>query len=314
MEKKIKEKKISVIVPVYKCIECLNDLYIQLKNVLLLISNNFEIIFINDASPDNTWHIIKNIAKKDKKVKGLNLSRNFGQHHAIIAGIDHVNSDWVVVIDCDLQENPADIKRLYDKAIEGFDMVLAKRITREDTFLKIFTSKIYFYIFNYFTDTKANNDIGNFGIYSKKVIESIKEFKEQNRVFSLLTNWTGFNRAVINITRYKRKSGKSSYNIRKLLKLAVESIISHSNKPLKFTVFLGLILSFSSFLIGLWLITQYYIYSISVKGWTSLIVSIYFLSGLILGAIGMLGLYIGKIFDQVKNRPFYIISDKINIK
>jgi len=300
--------EISVVSPTYKCSECIEELYRRLVLSLEKITDTFEILFVNDGSPDNDWEIIKDIAKRDKRVKGINLSRNFGQHYAITAGLDYAIGNWIVVMDCDLQDQPEEIKKLYNKAQEGFDVVVGKRKERKDKFFKKLTSKFFYIVYNYFVETKINNRIGNFGIYSNKVIQSINKMREQNRSFGLFAIWVGFSRIEIDVIHAKRNLGQSSYTLKKMIALALDSIITYSDKLLKLSIKTGFILSFVSLVYSLWTIIKYLIWGIPVRGWTSMFVSIYFLSGLILGSIGILGLYIGKIFDETKNRPLYIIE------
>jgi len=299
---------LSVVVPVYGCGKCLNKLHQRLVQSISEFSENFEIIMVNDKSPDSSWEEIQSLAIKDKRVKGINLSRNFGQHYAISAGLDHSSGEWVVVMDCDLQDKPEMIPRLHNKAKEGYEVVVGIRAERQDSFFKKTTSKLFFKIYHYFTDVKIENSIGNFGIYSKKVIDNITQIKEQNQAFGLFVLWLGFNRAEIEIEHSQREHGKSSYNLKKLTDLAIDSILSHSNKPLRISVKLGFILSFISFLYSLWLVLSKIIWNVPIEGWTSLMVSLFFLSGLIIMSIGMLGLYIGKIFDETKQRPLYVIA------
>jgi len=299
---------ISIVIPVYGCSECLEILYQRLCGALSQITEHYEIIMVNDASPDDSWSNIRELAKKDPRVKGINLSRNFGQHYAITAGLDHVNGEWVVVMDCDLQDKPEMIPRLYNKTKEGFNVVVGIRTKRNDSLLKKITSRLFFKIFYYFTDVHIENSIGNFGIYSKKVINNIKKFKEQNRSFGLFIIWLGFSRAEIEIEHGFREHGKSSYSLKKLTDLAIDSIVSHSNKPLKLSVKLGFILSFASIIYSSWLIMSKLLWNTPIQGWTSLMVSLFFLAGLIIISIGMLGLYIGKIFNETKQRPLYVIE------
>ncbi|NOQ17304.1 MAG: glycosyltransferase [Methyloprofundus sp.] len=304
----MKKKHISIVIPVYGCSACLEYLYQRLQTSLTPITEDFEIIMVNDASPDDCWPIIQQLAKKDSRVKGINLSRNFGQHYAITAGLDFTSGDWVVVMDCDLQDQPEMIERLYNKAQEGFDVVVGVRAQRKDKFLKKLSSKVFYKVFHYFTDTKIDKSIGNFGIYSRKVITSVIKFKEQNRSFGLFVIWLGFSRAEIDIEHAQRTHGESAYTFRKSLNLAVDSIVSHSNKPLKITVNLGFFLSTFSFLYSIWLITSFFVWETPVPGWTSVMVSLFFLAGLTIASIGMLGIYIGKVFDETKNRPLYIVD------
>ena len=299
---------ISIVVPVYGCSTCLLVLYQRLQKSLSLITEDFEIIMVNDASPDDSWQVIKQLAKRDNRVKGINLSRNFGQHYAITAGLDFAGGEWVVVMDCDLQDQPEMIERLYNKAQEGFEIVVGIRSHRKDKFLKKLASKLFYKFFHFFTDTKIDKSIGNFGIYSSKVIKSVNRFREQNRSFGLFVIWLGFSRAEIEIEHAAREHGKSAYTLRKMIDLAFDCILSYSNKPLKITIKLGFILSFFSAVYSLWLIISYYLWSTPVPGWTSVMVSLFFLSGLIISSIGVMGIYIGKVFDETKNRPLYIVD------
>lgn len=300
---------ISVVTPVYGCCKSLNSLYKRLESTLSSITSDFEIIMVNDASPDDAWDTIKRLANKDKRVKGLNLSRNFGQHYAITAGLDFADGDWTIVMDCDLQDQPEEIIKLYNKAQEGYDVVFGRRLDRKDSVFKRFTSKLFYKIYDYFTDSNVDNTIANFSIISKKVLISLRKLKEQNRSYPLFINWVGFNRTNINIEHASREEGKSSYTIEKLINFAIDSIVSQSNKPLKLSIKFGFLLSFLTMFYAIWLVARYFLYGTVVEGWTSVMVSLYFIGGLIFANIGILGLYIGKIFDETKNRPLYIISD-----
>lgn len=299
---------ISVVIPVYKAEGCINELYKRLVTTLELITYDFEIILVEDCGGDKSWEIINALALKDCRVKGIQFSRNFGQHYAITAGLDYALGDWVVVMDCDLQDQPEEIIKLYHKAQEGYDIVVGRRACRKDTFFKKIGSRLFYKVFTYFTGSKIDNRIGNFGIYAKKVIKSIQLLREQNRSFGLFALWVGFRRIEVDIEHAKRLSGKSSYNLGRLIHLAMDSIIAHSNKLLRISIKLGLILSFLSFLYALVLVVKYIVWTTPIAGWPSLMVSIYFTGGLIIGSIGVVGLYIGKIFDELKGRPLYIID------
>lgn len=310
----MKKCEISVIIPCYNCSKTLSELYKRLKNTLIKISKNYEIIFVNDASPSNDWSIIKKLSVMDKKVIGLNLSKNFGQHQAVTAGLKYCAGRWVVVMDGDLQDQPEEIIKMYKKAQEGYDVVVGIREKRKDKFVKKILSRLFYIIFNYLTGTKIYNNIGNYGVYNRKVIDAVNSMKEQSRSFGLFVIWLGFNRIEIEIEHGKRLKGKSSYSFSRMLSLAFDSIIAHSNKLLKITIKIGFIMAFFSFIYSFYLIMNYLLYGISVTGWTSIIVSLFLLSGLIIIAIGVVGIYVGKVFDEVKNRPLFIVSEKINIK
>jgi glycosyltransferase involved in cell wall biosynthesis len=270
----------------------------------------FEIILVDDRSPDNSWEVMKQLSTKFPEVKSIRLSRNFGQHPAIMAGLTKAKGEWVVVMDCDLQDQPEEINALYKKAIEGYDMVLASREVRKDNFFKILSSKIFARLYGYLTDSNFDNSVANFGIYNKKVIEEVLNMNDFIKSFPLFVQWVGFNKTIIKVEHAKRNSGKSSYTYRKLLSLAFNTIISFSNKPLKLVVKFGLLISILSLIIGILNLYQYSIGKISVVGYSSLIISIWLLSGIIITIIGVVGIYVGKIFDQVKDRKAFII-DKI---
>jgi glycosyltransferase involved in cell wall biosynthesis len=301
--------KISVIIPCYNCADCLVELHKRLVHCLEQITEKFEIIFVNDASPSKDWQIIKELADKDSRVAGLNLSRNYGQHCAITAGLDYCNGDWIVVMDGDLQDKPEEIKNFFEKTAEGYDIVVGKRENRKDSFIVKLTSKLFYLVFNYLTEQKLDNKVANFGIYSRRVIDNVKKLRELDRSFGLLVTLVGFSRLEIDVDHSYRASGESSYSFNSRLKLAVDHILSHSNKPLILAVQTGFIISSLSLFYAFWLIIRYFISSHVADGWTSLMVSLFFLSGLIIVVIGMVGLYIGKIYSEVKNRPLYIVKE-----
>ena len=299
---------ISVVTPVYGCSRMLEKLYEELIKTLGKITDDFEIIMVNDKSPDDAWNMITQLAMKDKRVKGINLSKNFGQHFAITAGLDFVKGDWIVVMDCDLQDQPKEIEKLYKKAKEGYDVVFGKRSERKDGYFKKLGSKLFYMVYDYFTDTTNRSGTANFGIFSKKVIENYKRMREHNRTFPLFIRWVGFKTAEIDIEHAKRPEGKSSYNLYRLFYLAFDSIISQSNKPLRLSIGFGFILALFSMIYGIWQVVKFYVWGVPVQGWTSVIVSIYFIGGLLFANLGILGIYIGKVFNETKNRPLYIID------
>jgi len=300
---------ISVVTPVYGCGPCLNQLHARLELALTSITDEYEIIMVNDGSPDDAWETIKLLAEKDARIKGVNLSRNYGQHRAITAGLDYADGDWVVVMDCDLQDQPEEIVKLYNEALKGYDVVFGRRDQRKDSLFKRCGSRMFYKVYDYFTDSKIDNTVANFSIISSKVVSNLRLLREQNRSYPLFTNWVGFKRSHVDIDHAKRVSGRSSYTFRKLMNLAVDSIISQSNKPLKLSIKFGFLLSMISLIYAAWLVLRYFIFSIPVAGWTSVMVSIYFVGGLLFANMGVLGLYIGKTFDETKNRPIYVVDE-----
>lgn len=307
----ITNAKISVVVPVYGCKPCLMELYTRLKTVLNNLVTEFEIIFVNDSSPDDSWKLIQYLCVTDHSVVGINLSRNFGQHNAITAGIDYVSGDYLVVMDCDLQDQPEEIGRLFTKLNEGFDVVFGRRTDRQDTFLKKLSSKLFYNVFDYFTENNSDSSVANFSIASRKVVDNFVRIREQNRSYPLFIKWLGFNVGYIGIKHVGRNIGKSSYSFRKLMKLATNSIISQSNKPLRLSIMFGFYIASISLIFGLYLIYKYLFMDQPISGWTSVMVSLYFIGGLLFANMGILGLYIGKIFDEVKQRPLYVVKDVV---
>jgi glycosyltransferase involved in cell wall biosynthesis len=273
------------------------------------ITEEFEIIFVNDASTERDWQIIEELAGKDNRVTGINLSRNFGQHYAITAGLDYCNGDWIVVMDGDLQDKPEEIKKLFDKTSDGYEIVVGKRENRRDSLVVRMTSKLFYMVFNYLTGQKFDNKVANFGIYSKRVIDNVKMLKEADRSFGLLISLVGFSKLEIDVDHANRTSGKSAYSFKSRLNLAFDHILSHSNKPLILSIQVGFTISLLSLFYAFWLVIRYFISSHVADGWTSLMVSLFFLSGLIIVVTGMVGLYVGKIYSEVKNRPLYIVQE-----
>lgn len=301
---------ISIVIPVYGCETCLRELCSRITKTVEIIPAHLEIILVNDASPDHAWETIKQLTREDKRIKGINLARNFGQHHAITAGLDHTKGDWVVVMDCDLQDRPEEIRKLYDQALEGYEVVFGRRVVRQDKWLKRMASKLFYKVYDYLADRSSDHTVANFSISSKKVIESFRTMREQNRLFPLFLQWMGFKTATIPIEHNERKEGKSSYHIGKLITLATDVLISQSNKPLRLSIQFGFVISLVSFVYGLYLFIRYFFLAEPVHGWTSVMVSIYFISGLIFFNFGVLGLYLGKVFNETKARPLYLIQDK----
>lgn len=300
---------ISIVSPVYRAEKILDTLVSEIEKTMAEINEAYEIILVDDRSPDNSWQKMLEISKKKPKVKSLRLSRNFGQHPAIFAGISQAKGDWLVVMDCDMQDQPKEILKLYQKALEGYDVVLAKRKNRQHGFFKVAFSKFYYKTFKYFAGIEVNSEIGNFGIYNKRVINATLELKDYIKFFPLFINWVGFNKTTIDVEHDARLEGTSTYNIHKLLSLAFNTIISFSEKPLKLFVYFGSFVSIIAFLTGIYFLYEALTGEITEPGFSSLIISIWFFSGLIISIIGIVGIYIGKTFNQSKNRPVFIIDE-----
>ena len=299
---------ISVVIPVYKAENCLDELYLRLKTALECITLNFEILLVEDCGGDNSWQVIERLALADSRVRGIQFSRNFGQHYGITAGLDLCQGEWVVVMDCDLQDRPEEIPRLYAKAQDGYDVVLARRGHRNDPALKRFTSWLFYKIFSYLADMDYDGETGNFRIVSRKVVNSYRAMRERLRFFGGLVAWMGFPTASIDVQHDERFAGQTSYTFRKLWRLATETIIAYSDKPLRLTIHFGFLISTLAFGYGSYIIYRGLVHDVPIMGWSSMIVSLYFLGGIIISILGILGVYLGKAFDETKRRPLYIIS------
>lgn len=305
--------KLSIVSPVYRAEKMVHMLVERIVKSVTTITEDFEIILVNDASPDASWSIIEHECAQDKRVKGINLSRNFGQHYAITAGLHYAKGEWVVVMDCDLQDRPEEIPALYQKALEGYDIVYARRKQRQDKWLKRMISRMFNTVLNWLSGLKKDKEVANFGIYNRKVIAEYIKIPEYARSFGSLIRYLGFRTTAIDVQHALRAEGKSSYTLHRMLKLTFDVIISNSNKPLRMAVGLGFGMSALSFLLALYNVVARMIGIISFPGYTTTVFSIWFVGGLMLFVMGILGLYIGKIFDQVKGRPNYIVRDKLNI-
>jgi len=302
---------ISIVSPVYRAEKILPILVSEINLVMERIGEDYEIILVDDRSPDNSWEVMKVLSSQNSKIKSIRLSRNFGQHSAIFAGLTRAKGDWVVVMDCDMQDQPKEIAKLYKKALEGYDIVLGQRENRKDKFLKKLTSRLFYKVFNYLSGANFDNNVANFGIYHQKTIKSILDMKDYVKFFSLFINWIGFKSISIPIEHGEREEGKSTYSVGRLFKQAFNVIISFSDKPLRLFINFGLSISVLSFIVGI-----YYLYlaltgKIAQPGFSSLILSIWFLSGIIISGIGIVGVYLGKTFDQAKGRPTFIIDEEV---
>lgn len=303
------EIEISVVSPVYRAQALLPELASRLDQVLGAMGVAYEIVLVDDRSPDDSWVVLKELAEKRPSIKAHRLSRNFGQHYAITAGLGLAKGKWIVVMDCDLQDRPEEIPALYAKALEGPDAVVARRVQRQDKWSKRMSSKLYYSTFSYLTDTVQDPAVANFGIYDRKVVDAILTMKDAIRYFPTMLQWVGFDRVYLDVTHDARAEGESSYNWTSLFALAFNNILAFSDKPLRLTVRLGFYISAISMSIGVFYLVQYILGEIDVLGFASLIISISFFSGMIIMILGIIGLYLGKVFEKVKDRPNYIISE-----
>lgn len=311
---KIMENKplISIVSPEYKGAGMVEELVRRIDAALSPITQEYEIILVNDASPDDTWNEIRKSCAKDRRVKGLNLSRNYGENYAISAGLAYARGEWVVVMDCDLQNRPEDIPLLYGKAKEGYDIVYARRVEKKFGFFKRMSSRIYHGILGWLSGVKQDSAVAEFGIYSSQVIAEYNKLPEVARSFANLITTLGFKSASVDVTHAERGEGGSSYTFSKLCKVAFDVILSNSNKPLKMAVGLGAVIVAFSICLIVYTFIEHMV-SPQPAGFSSTFISIWLLGGLNIFILGVVGLYIDRIFNQVKGRPLFIVAEKLNV-
>jgi glycosyltransferase involved in cell wall biosynthesis len=305
---------ISVVVPIFREELTLHELYRRLREPLSAISEDFEILLVSDGGRDRSWDIIRDLSAADPRVKGVKFTRNFGQHLAISAGLDVCDGDWVVVMDGDLQDRPEVIPELYAKAQEGYDVVFVSRLERPESAIYQLAARLFYKIFKLLASTDYDPAHANFSIISRRVVEQYRMMGESLRFYGLILDWLGFQRTSIEAQHGARYAGTSGYNLRKRLLLAYHIILAHSDRPLHFSIAFGLLISLWAGGTGIWMVTRYLFFGqYSVTGWTSLIVSTFFIGGIILMVLGVMGIYIGKIFNEIKGRPLYVVEEKVGL-
>jgi glycosyltransferase involved in cell wall biosynthesis len=303
---------LTVVIPVYNESSLIDELVRRVKTNVELITEDYEIIIVDDGSQDNTWNSIENEAKLETRIKGIKFSRNFGHHYAITAGLHHANGDWVVVMDGDLQDRPEVIPDLYKKAQEGFEIVFVSRQNRPEKFYYRIAQKIFYSILITLSGVEFDSRQANFSIINKKVVKAFTNFPENARFYGSTILWLGFKRTEILADHGQRHSGKPSYTFRKRIKLALDIILSFSERPLKVAIGLGIFVSLISLLLAINMTYSVAVTGKNVTGWSLLVSAILFSTGIILVVIGISAIYIGQIFNQVKNRPLYVISKTMN--
>ncbi|MGA9288453.1 MAG: glycosyltransferase family 2 protein [Anaerobacillus sp.] len=300
----------SIIIPMYNEEATIEKTYRRLKKVMNEIGSTYELLFINDGSQDRSGEIVKDFSTWDKTIQVIELSRNFGHQIAITAGMDYASGDAIVVIDADLQDPPELIKDMIEKWKEGFEVVYAKRTKRKgESFFKRSTASLFYRVLRGLTDIDIPIDTGDFRLIDRKVCDQMTQLHEKNRFVRGLVSWVGFNQTAVEYERDERVFGESKYPLKKMLKLSLDGITSFSYKPLKLASYGGVLLSFAGFIYMLVVIYQKLFTHTTVMGWSSLIVIQLFFFGFVLSILGVVGEYIGRIYDETKNRPIYIVSE-----
>lgn len=305
--------KISVISPVYGAASLLKELVSEIEKCIIRITDDYEIILVEDHSPDNSQIIIREICKTNKHVKGVFHSRNFGQQYAIHTGFTIAKGDYIVTMDCDLQDTPSCIIDLYNKCNEGFDIVFASRQNRQDGIFKKLGSKSFNKLLGFLTDTIQDESIANFVIYRKKVVEAMLQMGDYRRYYPLMNHWVGFRTCKLPIPHAERNDGKSSsYSIRKRVELALNTAVAFSIKPLRLIIYLGSIITVLAFFMAVAIVLNYLLGNKVVSGWFTMFVSLWFVFGMMMMTLGIVAIYLGSIFEQTKSRPITIVSEIIN--
>jgi len=300
---------LSYVIPVYMGEESIEELTEKLVEISKKLNLSFEILLVDDGSKDRSWKKIQSLSDKHKMVKGVRLSRNFGQHYAISAGLEFCTGEHVIVMDCDLQDLPEEVPRLMEEANKGFDVVLARRRQRNDSSMRKILSRMFYQFLSYISGINHDSGVANFGVYSKRVVQAVNAMGDDSRYFPSMVKWVGFESSTIDVTQGKRNSGKSNYDFKRLTKLALDIILSFSDKPLVFAAKAGATISAISFSFALYIFFRAINGQISALGYPSLMVSIWFLAGLILLTISIVGLYVGKTFENSKQRPRFIVME-----
>lgn len=305
----------SVVIPAFNEEVIINETYIKLKKIMDSLNEEYELIFINDGSTDNTSNLIKGICIKDKHVKLLDFSRNFGHQIAISAGIDYAIGKAVVIIDADLQDPPEVIPEMVKKWKEGYEVIYGKRIKRKgETVFKKVTAYLFYRLLKYLTNYEIPADTGDFRLIDYKVCNALRSISEKSRFMRGIISWIGFKQTFVEYVREERKAGESKYPLKKMIRFALDGITSFSYRPLRLATYIGLFLSAIAFLYFFYAVYQYFFNIRTVQGWTSTIAATVLFDGIILVMLGIIGEYVGRIYEETKDRPLYILREKVGFK
>jgi polyisoprenyl-phosphate glycosyltransferase len=302
--------EISIVIPVYNEEENIKVLCERIRQAITGLCPEFEIVFINDGSADGSMEQIRELAGKYPEVKYIDFSRNFGHQIAVSAGIDYAKGNAIVIIDADLQDPPELIPELYLKMKEGYEVVYARRKSRKgESYFKKLTARLFYRLLARMTRIKIPVDAGDFRIIDRKIVEVLRQMPEKHKYLRGQISWIGFNQTYIEYERRERNAGKSGYSFRKMLHFALDGITAFSDVPLKIVTFFGLLVSIFAFVVALYALYSRYILKDYVQGWTSLMISVLFIGGVQMIAIGIIGEYLSRMNADVRNRPLYVVKD-----
>jgi len=300
--------QLSVVVPVYGCAECLVTLHQRLTRTLTPMIDSYELVFVDDRSVDDGWAVLQRLAGGDPHVNAFRLSRNFGQDAAITAGLAQARGDWALVMDCDLQEAPEDIPRLWAAAQDGYDIVRTTRRGWRHSAFRRWTSRVYRRLT---LETDVRPDYSNLSLLSRRVVDAFLRLRDRDREYMIALDWLGFHSTSIEIEHHERHAGKSGYTLRRLVQVALDGMFFRSTVLLRLVVLLGFVIAVIGVVVAAFEIVDYFAEPHkTVPGYTSLAVLLLVLAGFIIVSVGVVGLYVGRIFEQVKNRPLFLIDDQ----
>ncbi|MFF2484488.1 glycosyltransferase family 2 protein [Paenibacillus sp. NPDC058071] len=307
--------KYSIVVPMFNEQEVIEHTYRKLKEVMDGYGEPYELVFVNDGSIDRTVAIVGEISRDDRNVRLINFSRNFGHQVAITAGMDYAQGDAVVIIDADLQDPPEVILQMIEKWKEGYEVVYGKRIKRKgETVFKKLTAMMFYRLMTSMTNFDIPTDTGDFRLIDRKVCDVLRGLKEKNRFVRGLVSWVGFRQTSVEYVREERFAGETKYPLKKMIHFAIDGITSFSHKPLKIATYIGFTLSISSFIYLLIVLYQKLFTNATITGWASTVGINLFFNGIILILLGMIGEYIGRIYDESKGRPLYIVREELGFE
>jgi polyisoprenyl-phosphate glycosyltransferase len=303
--------EISVVVPVYGCASCLGELHRRLKATLQEMGTSHELVLVDDGSPDGAWDVLVELAAADPALKAVRLSRNFGEEAAIAAGLSQASGRFNVVMDCDLQDAPEDIPRLYARAMEGHDVVFTRRAQRGHSRVRVAASRLYFRVLRGLFGHAVDPEYGNFSMISRRVAEAIEELGDRDRHYRAILAWVGFRQAEVAVEHAPRHAGESAYDLRGLIRHAADGVFFQSATLMRYIVYAGLLWALAGMLLAVWFVVSYLLADSTYPGWTSLAVIALLTTGSITVALGVTGLYIGRIFRQVKGRPLFLVDEVV---
>jgi dolichol-phosphate mannosyltransferase len=300
--------EMSVVVPVFGCRDCLFELHRRVCAAIEPLTSDFELVLVDDGSPDDAWPALRELSSRDPRIRALRLSRNFGQHAAITAGLAASRGRWVVVMDCDLQDPPEEIPRMFAKALEGYDVILMRREERVQSLPRRLAASAYFRLHNMIARSNLHTNYTNLSLISRKVVDAFLSLGDKDRQYLLILHWLGYRRAELEVSQDERHSGNSSYSFRQLLKVAVDGVFFQSTVLLRLTVYLGFVLALLGCALAAYALLAW-VTGHHLPNWTALPMVGLMLAAFIVISGGITGLYVGKIFDQVKGRPLFVVDE-----